>query len=101
MDTKILVLLLMGVSLMAFGCAGKSAQTPTSAANDSVAGEDTMGGDMESNDSTDNGTTVEDNTSANASGKNLSDLADLFVVDTDKPIEDEGLDIETPESNES
>lgn len=130
MDTKILVLLLLGVSLLAFGCAGKKAEAPPTMgpANDSAMGGDAMEDDgamdsgsnttMESNGSMENdemesGTMDDDDGamddddgamddgSANASGKDLSDLADLFKVDTDKPLEDEGFDVKSVDSNES
>jgi hypothetical protein len=117
MDAKILVLLLLGVSLLAFGCAGKKAQAPPTigAGDDTLpAANDTMD---DSEDETDENESMDDSEDeseghdakddeegmdeANTSGKDISDLADLFKVDSDKPLEGEGLDVKTPESNES
>ncbi len=113
MDTKILVLLLLGISLLAFGCAGKKANPPkeivteeigpviNGTANDT---EDDSDAEAEVQVDEDNETKddvpdkVETNTST---GKDLSELADLFKVDTDKPLEDEGFDVKSPESNGS
>lgn len=119
MDKKILVLLLLGLSLLAFGCAGKKADAPPTigagdetapAANDVVddSGNETdengTMGDSADDAMDDDGDETADgevSTNASGSGKGLSDLADLFNVDTDKPLEGEGLDVKTPESNES
>lgn len=124
MDTRILVLLLLGVSLLAFGCAAKNSGSPTlGAANQTTApANDTMDDSGQAGDASDgamdNGTsgegatngTVQDEVTpandsgevgANASDDDLSGLADLFKVDTDKPLEGEGLDVESPDSNSS
>jgi hypothetical protein len=118
MDTRILVLMLLGVSLLAFGCAAKNSGSPTlGAANQTVvpsndtpadSGQVGAGSDEEimDNGTVQDGADMDDNsgevgTNASTSDKNLSDLADLFKVDTDKPLEGEGLDVESPDSNSS
>ncbi len=116
MDMKILVLLLLGVSLLAFGCAGKKAQdSPTLGAGDDTtpAANDTaddseddsgMADDSEDGAMDDEDDAMDDDSEENESmnaSKDLSDLADLFRVDTDKPLEGEGLDVKSVDSNES
>lgn len=103
MDSKILILLLLCASLLAFGCAGKKAQQPGPVQGNTIQPSGAQEGT--------NGTmgapeTGEDESmpatgDMNGADSDLSDLADLFVVDTDKPLEGEGLDIEGPKSNKS
>lgn len=107
MDSKLFIFLLLGVSLLAFGCAGKKAQAPQPTQEDTVqpaatgqqagAGDTIAAPEPEQNASMPE--TVEE--SSGEPGSNLSDLADLFQVDTDKPLEGEGFDIESPKSNKS
>jgi DNA replication initiation complex subunit (GINS family) len=108
MDKRILLLMLLGVSLLVFGCAGKKAQTQDTMeqteeqANDTMPAEQVNETTEESNESTEpvqNDSDIEENETVE--NKDLSEIADLFVVDTDKPLEGEGLDVDTPESNKS
>ncbi|MDD5172221.1 MAG: hypothetical protein PHF60_04270 [Candidatus ainarchaeum sp.] len=75
MNTKILILLLLGVSFLFLGCAKKGEQPETPGANASVG------------------------TGGAAANANDQQLAGLFNIDTDKPIGDEGLTTSMPHSD--
>jgi uncharacterized lipoprotein YajG len=95
MDTKILILLLLAVSFLFFGCAKKgktnvTKELPVIAAKENVSENKTT-----VNSTNESTTTLPKNetTTANASDKSL---ADLFQIDTDKPLEDEGFNVSNP-----
>ena len=121
MDTKILLLFVLAASFLMFGCAGKAkapaAESPGEmAASDGSTGntaDDSMAEDtgdaMEDTGAVESGAetaephedgtdTMEDTGSAADAGSDEA-LADLFQIDTDKPISDEGLDVSTPSSD--
>lgn len=83
MDKRMILLVLLGVSLLISGCAGKGAP-----ARD-VSAPDGDGGAPAQND-------------ASGDDKEVSqadkDLADLFIIDADKPLEGEGFDVKSPEA---
>ncbi|MBU0532030.1 hypothetical protein KKB44_00905 [Candidatus Micrarchaeota archaeon] len=70
MKIKFLLLLLLGVSFLFFGCAKKGEETNV---------------------------TQTPNATQNISADD-QELADLFQIDTDRPLGDEGLDTGTPSS---
>ncbi len=90
MDTKILLLVMLGISLLVFGCAKKAPEAPAEvAAEEEPPAEEPAAGPEE----------AEPEEPAEVS-EDMQKLADLFSVDTDKPLEDEGLDVETPAAKE-
>jgi hypothetical protein len=115
MDIKIVLLLLLGVSFLFFGCAGKKAQNP----NEGVKYDEIESTEpdvpvtttpVEAETSDDVPTDVVDEIEVEDSDEapeeteeeievdeETEDLADLFVIDTDKPLEGEGFDVESPE----
>lgn len=88
MDAKIVLLLLLGVSFLFLGCAKKGAETKniSAASGEEEIGEETGEGTVE---------VEQDEGQADAE----KELADLFQIDTDKPLGDEGLDIGAPSSD--
>ncbi len=93
METRILLLMMLGVSLLFFGCAKKAPEAPAE-----VAAED---GDVTGPAGEPAGTEPEAEPEEPAEvPEETQKLADLFKVDTDKPLEGEGLDLETPEAKE-
>ncbi len=117
MDIKIVLLLVLGVSFLFFGCAGKKANPDEGVKYDEI--ESTEPDDpappaeeASDDDSTDveeteeDGSDMEDGTQEEESDEEemgadeeTEELADLFVVDTDKPLEGEGFDVESPEQD--
>ncbi|MFH1684948.1 MAG: hypothetical protein ABH983_01455 [Candidatus Micrarchaeota archaeon] len=114
MDIKIVLLLVLGVSFLFFGCASKKANPNEGVKYDEI--ESTEPDDSvtsppaEEEVSDDDSTYVEAETEADDSDEGTveheeefeadeetEDLADLFVIDTDKPLEGEGLDVKSPE----
>ncbi|MFH0884456.1 MAG: hypothetical protein V1861_01990 [Candidatus Micrarchaeota archaeon] len=81
MNLKFVILLLLVVSFALFGCA-KKGQTGNVTQNLSAA---------------QGGTTPENATGA--SGDKNGNLSDLFDIDTDKPLGNEGFDTGTPSSD--
>jgi len=72
MRMPILLMLLLGVSFMFFGCAKKGTDRQPLPNDTNVSGSD---------------------------ASDATELADLFQVDTDKPIGDEGLDMGSPSAD--
>lgn len=113
MDIKIVLLLVLGVSFLFFGCAGKKANSnegvkydeiestepdePVTAppAEDPSDAEPMDVEDETEEDDSDEGS-VEDEEEMEAD-EQTEDLADLFEIDTDKPLEGEGFDVKSPE----
>lgn len=91
MNTKILLLLLLGVSFLFFGCAKKAAETDNVSETDDVTEEEETADEEDE-------TTEEDNETAEEPDEEEEELADLFDIDKDKPVGDEGLDVESPSS---
>jgi hypothetical protein len=115
MNGRLLLLLLLGASFLFFGCAKKGEPAPEAPGTQlGPAGETTPPADdttppAEVNDTPQadanvtppaetNETDGEDD--ADDAEDGIGDLADLFQIDTDKPLEDEGFDTSTPESKE-
>ncbi len=121
MDIKIVLLLVLGVSFLFFGCAGKKANPNEGVKYDEIEStepDETVTPPPAQEPSADDSTDVEDETEADDSDEagdsdesSVEDeqeveadeeteaLADLFVVDTDKPLEGEGFDVESPEQD--
>lgn len=76
MNAKILVLLLLGISFLFLGCAKRG---------DGAVQEETPEGEAPAD-----GEVSEEE----------QELADLFQIDTDKPLEDEGYGVGTPSAQE-
>jgi hypothetical protein len=70
MNARILLLLLLGISFLFFGCAKK--------------------GDAATE------VTEEPGEAPEEGGDKAEEVADLFQIDTDKPLGDEGLDMDSP-----
>jgi hypothetical protein len=91
MNGRILLLLLLGASFLFFGCAKKGESAPEAPGTQlGPAGETSP-------------PKTQDNATAPAKDNLTEDeksVADLFQIDTDKPMGDEGLGTDTPKSKE-
>lgn len=105
MEIKIALMVLLAASFLMFGCAGKGSQTAAGQPSEISASD---GGEP----AVDNASAEEQQPAAEEqpagqppaeqpaeTGSDGSELADLFQIDTDKPISDEGLDVSTPSSD--
>jgi len=117
MDIKIVLLLVLGVSFLFFGCAGKKANPnegvkydeiksteseepvappPAEEPSDDDSTDETEEDDSDVEDGAEEEETDKEEEEMEVDGE-TEELADLFVIDTDKPLEGEGFDVESPE----
>jgi hypothetical protein len=89
MNGRILLILLLGISFLFFGCA-KQAEAPQEEQEIPEAEETPPAEEVEEETPVDNDT-----------GLSEEDLADLFQIETDEPLGGEGLDTSTPSANSS
>lgn len=84
MNRIIILMVLLALSMLVFGCTGKKAEQ-----REESAGVGTGSANQE------------DGAAVNGKEQKSSDeeLADLFSIDTNKPIEDQGYDVKTPSSD--
>jgi uncharacterized lipoprotein YajG len=95
MNMKIVILLLLVASFALFGCA-KKGQTSNVTSNLSAA----QGGTALENTTGSAGTASSgSHGNAGVSGDKNGNLSDLFNIDTDKPLGNEGFDTGTPSSD--
>ena len=102
MDIKIILLLMLATSVLMFGCAGKG-KAPAAETAEITTPDDQPEGPAEEEPATPAEETEEPEASEpeepSADASDDEALADLFQIDTDKPISDEGLDVDTPSSD--
>jgi len=100
MNIKIVLLVLLATSILMFGCAGKARQDATEQPPDISAPADGTVEEPEqpAEEPQQPAEEPSQEPAENASGDE-SALADLFQIDTDKPISDEGFDVSTPSSD--
>ena len=106
MDIKIVLLLVLATSILMFGCAGKEKQQEVTEPPEMSAPADDQQPAEEpaepADEPAENDTPPVEEQPPAEPADNASDdsaLADLFQIDTDKPISDEGLDVSTPSSD--
>jgi len=106
MNAKIAILLILGISFLFFGCAKKGSQSTSGPVEPSDSGEVSDGAvengtngtqDVAEADIGEEIVDIETETSSEEAD-DMKSLADLFQVDTDQPLGDEGLDTSTPDS---
>ncbi|MEW6748966.1 MAG: hypothetical protein AB1295_04635 [Candidatus Micrarchaeota archaeon] len=94
MNLKLMLLVVLAASFLMLGCAGKAKTSDTGQA----AGEVNAPADSPGQDEDAAGVDAVQDGSSDA--VDPSELADLFQIDTDKPLSDEGLDVSTPSSGQ-
>lgn len=107
MDIKIALLVMLAASFLLFGCAGKARQDSTEQPPEISAPADGQPPAEQIEQPSEGGQPAEEpeqsdvppEESAENASTDDSALADLFQVDTDKPISDEGFDVSTPSSD--
>jgi len=100
MDGKTLLLLLLGVSFLFFGCAKKGEAAPEAPGAQLGPSGETTTPEPEATPSAEANATPSAPNATAGEDDGTEALADLFRVETDKPLEDEGLDTSTPKSKE-
>jgi len=99
MDMKIVILLLLAVSFAFFGCAKKGpAGNAAENLSAGTAGTAPDGGVGAGTGAAGNASTGPQG-GAEGSGDKNGNLSDLFIIDTDKPLGDEGLGTGTPSAD--
>ncbi len=103
MNMRIVLLLIIGVSFLFFGCA-KQAGEPAAPAEESEEEVEVPEEEVPAEEEPGEVPPVEEEPEEEIP-ENVSEeeqeLADLFQIDTDEPLGDEGLGMETPSSNSS
>lgn len=96
MNIKIVLLMVLAASILLLGCAGKARQDATEQPPEISAPADSA--DEPASQPSGEPEKPAEEPAENASGDEGA-LADLFRIDTDKPISDEGFDVSTPSSD--